>query len=649
MQISSILDQIDHGSLTLPVFQRGYVWNREQIRKLFASLYKKYPVGTLLVWETSSANAKNQDNMPIPHVPVNLLLDGQQRITSLYAVIRGYEPKFFNGDPNKLEGLYFNIEDESFEFYQSNKMKDDPRWINISNLFGEKFAMLPKIAAELNEVGFDNTGEYIGRLYSILSIPDYDIHTDRVTGSDKTVEEVVEIFKLINSEGTSLTDGDLALAKISVNWPEVRESMQQKLRNWENSNYSFTLDWLLRVMNAIIYERAKFGNLHNTSSTDVQNGLKNAEIYIDKILNWISSRLGLDHDRVLFAKHAIPVISVLFHKYSSKLTPERRDKILYWYVQAGMWGRFSGSTESTLEQDLSIIANSTTVDDSIDKLIEVLKLSRGGLRVEAQNFHGSTRGDRFYPVLYMLTRIGEAKDFCDGLPLKKGLLGKMAQLEHHHIFPKARLKAEGRNKQEINALANFCFLKKDCNLRIGKRLPEDYFTDIIRDNPGALESQWIPMDRNLWKLENYDDFLEARKLLLAEAFNRLLSDLHPGHEKATNPILSVVQRPHSISDDEEESEINKVNEWVKENGLQDGIIGYDLINSATGELMAILDIAWPDGLQSELSGPVALLINEEADVLKAAGSQGFRFFTTPEEFKDYVTNEIIIDSPKIPT
>ena len=111
----------------------------------------------------------------------------------------------------------------------------------------------------------------------------------------------------------------------------------------------------------------------------------------------------------------------------------------------------------------------------------------------------------------------------------------------------------------------------------------------------------------------------------------------------------MVQRPHSISDDEEESEINKVNEWVKENGLQDGIIGYDLINSATGELMAILDIAWPDGLQSELSGPVALLINEEADVLKAAGSQGFRFFTTPEEFKDYVTNEIIIDSPKIPT
>lgn len=644
MQIINILSQIDSGSLALPVFQRGYVWNREQIRTLFASLYKKYPIGTLLVWETSSSDVKKKGNLPFPHTPMKLLLDGQQRITSLYAVIRGHVPDFFDGDSDKLTGLYFNIEDESFEFYQPVKMKDDPKWIDVSSLFVEKFAIFPKIASQLNEAGYNNSDEYLARLHAILAIADYDIHIDPIIGSDKTIEVVVEIFNRLNSKGTKLTDGDLALAKISIDWPKARTTMQKKLEKWENRDYNFTLDWLLRVMNAVLHKKAKFDNLHYTSSNDIRNGVENAEAYVDKILDWIGNRLGLDHNRVLFAKNAFPVIAALLNCQNDNLTPERRDKLLYWYVQAGMWGRFSGSTESTIEQDLSVIADSSPGDDPIDNLIETLRLSRGGLRVEAQHFHGSTRGARFYSVLYMLTRTGEAQDFCEGLPLKMGLLGKMAQLELHHIFPQARLKAIGHNKQEINALANFCFLTKDSNLKIGKRLPEDYFNEIDKANPGALESQWIPMDRNLWKLENYFDFLEARKLLLARATNELLSGLFLEHGKDASVDAPIVQRPPSVSDEEEEAQINEINKWIMEKGLQRGVIGYELIDSNTGEQIAILDLAWPDGVQSELSEPVALLINEGVEVLSAAGSQGYRFFTDSEGLKSYIENEILFEA-----
>lgn len=115
MKVSTILDQIDLGSFALPKFQRGYVWNRDQVRGLMHSMYRKYPVGSLLVWVTKaeSAEAKGQEDLP-PGV-VKLLLDGQQRMTSLYGIVRGNPPEFFDGDKRAFTDLYFHLEDEVFE------------------------------------------------------------------------------------------------------------------------------------------------------------------------------------------------------------------------------------------------------------------------------------------------------------------------------------------------------------------------------------------------------------------------------------------------------------------------------------------------------------------------------------------------------
>ncbi|MFN3503592.1 MAG: hypothetical protein ACK4ZJ_15150, partial [Allorhizobium sp.] len=103
--------------------------------------------------------------------------------------------------------------------------------------------------------------------------------------------------------------------------------------------------------------------------------------------------------------------------------------------------------------------------------------------------HSWSVGARFYPVLYMLTRMTEARDWGTGLPLKNNLLGKMSRLEVHHIFPRARLYEANYARAEVNALANFCFLTKDTNLSISDRRPEDYFPEIEAAHPGALRSQ----------------------------------------------------------------------------------------------------------------------------------------------------------------
>jgi hypothetical protein len=133
MKVSTILDQIDLGSIELPGFQRGYVWNREQVRAFMDSLYRRHPVGSLLVWVTSSAAARVRHGDTVSHDTVHLLLDGQQRVTTLYGVIRGRPPRFFEGNDQAFTGLFFNVEEESFEFYAPVKMKGNPLWIDVTS------------------------------------------------------------------------------------------------------------------------------------------------------------------------------------------------------------------------------------------------------------------------------------------------------------------------------------------------------------------------------------------------------------------------------------------------------------------------------------------------------------------------------------
>ena len=134
MEINTILSQIDLGSMALPEYQRGYVWNRDQVRGLMQSLYRKYPVGSLLVWTTPTETAHARGESNLTPGSVKLLLDGQQRITSLYGIIRGTPPPFFEGYPATFTGLYFHLEDEAFEFYMPTKMQNNPLWVNVAEL-----------------------------------------------------------------------------------------------------------------------------------------------------------------------------------------------------------------------------------------------------------------------------------------------------------------------------------------------------------------------------------------------------------------------------------------------------------------------------------------------------------------------------------
>ena len=311
MKISTILDHIDSGHMALPEFQRGYVWNRDQVRGLFDSLYRRHPVGGLLVWATEAKTAAHRGDGALAAGVVKLLLDGQQRMTSLYGVVRGRAPQFFDGNTRAFTGLRFHLEAETFEFYQPVKMKGDPLWTEVTELMQKGNAGLGEFVTRLTEQPAlaPKVGDYVGRLSPLLGIVDVDLHVEEVTGADKSLDVVVNIFNRVNSGGTKLSKGDLALAKICAEWPAGRDAMKVRLKEWNNAGYHFTLDWLLRSVNTVLTGEAKFQHLHEKSATEVQDALACATKHIDTSLNFIGGRLGLDHDQVFFGRFGVPVMA----------------------------------------------------------------------------------------------------------------------------------------------------------------------------------------------------------------------------------------------------------------------------------------------------------------------------------------------------
>ena len=310
MKISTVLDHIDSGHMALPEFQRGYVWNRDQVRGLFDSLYRRHPVGGLLVWATESRTAAHRGDAELAAGVVKLLLDGQQRMTSLYGVVRGEPPQFFDGNEKAFTGLRFHLETETFAFYQRVKMHDDPLWIDVTELMKTGTAGLGEFITRLGTHPelTGKMGDYVARLSNLLGVTEIDLHVEEVTGAGKTLDVVVDIFNRVNSGGTKLSKGDLALAKICADWPQARDTMKAKLTEWSKADYRFNLDWLLRSVNTALTGEAKFQYLHGKSADDIQDALQRAIKHIDTSLNLISGRLGLDHDQVFFGRFGVPVM-----------------------------------------------------------------------------------------------------------------------------------------------------------------------------------------------------------------------------------------------------------------------------------------------------------------------------------------------------
>lgn len=636
MKLSTILDQIDSQDMALPEFQRGYVWNRQQVRSLFTSLYKGYPIGGFMTWNTAVVTARTRGGEIDRDGSVKLLLDGQQRATTLYGVMRGVPPKFFEGNAQAFTDLYFNVYDEVFEFYAPVKMKDNPVWVNVSELMVKNVENYWASHPDIAELGPAEMLKVMARITKLADVQHRDVHIEEVSGSDKTIDVVVDIFNRVNSGGTKLSKGDLALAKICASWPEARSEMNAHRLKWETAGYRFTLEWLLRNVNAVVTGEALFTALAPVAEEDIRKGLKETAGLVSIVLDVIAARLGLDFDRVFPARFAVPVIARYLHNNNGRFpNAVDRDRILTWYIHAAMWGRFAGSTESYLNVDLKAVD-----ENGIEGLMAQMLRSRGDLAVREADFGGNTIGARFYPMLYMLTRTQGAKDFTTGIALSAHMLGRNSSLQVHHIFPKARLYEAGYTKEEVNAVANYCFLTQDANLDITDRDPAEYFPAVEAAFPGALASQWIPQDRSLWSIDKYREFLAARRQLLADAINTVLEELWHG---TTSDDLERT----ALAPDVSTTKLAEVEELVSEladMGFAVGEVDVEVRDHESGDLVCVAEAHWADGLQPGMTPPLVLELDGNSDELNHLASLGYLVFTDVQAVRQHATDIVLAPS-----
>ena len=174
-----------------------------------------------------------------------------------------------------------------------------------------------------------------------------------------------------------------------------------------------------------------------------------------------------------------------------------------------------------------------------------------------------------------------------------------------------------------------------------------YFPFVREQHPRVLESQWIPMDEKLWKVDNFPAFLEARRTLLARAANRHLSSLYPRHAKSEVEPRRVVTKPQTgphLSSIEEEQILSTLQDWLAARGLPTGRLGYELRDAVTQRIDAVIDLAWPNGLQEGRGRPVAVLLNESAETYRTVNQAGFDCHTSVDSFQRYVNGEISGDA-----
>jgi uncharacterized protein with ParB-like and HNH nuclease domain len=222
MKISDALLSIRKLDLVLPEFQREYVWTKEQAKQLLVSLVKGYPVGGLLVWKTDQPpELKNIATLPDRLGTLTILLDGQQRLTTLHMLLTGDVPAYYRLEEieNDPRDLYYNLETGELQYYQVTRMRDDPAWQRVVDCLAEgKVNLFGIVQAKglTEQAAFERAAQLNEHLTRLRSIRDRDL-PEQIVPPTANLTDAIDIFDRVNSQGTKLTDAELALTHMTAN------------------------------------------------------------------------------------------------------------------------------------------------------------------------------------------------------------------------------------------------------------------------------------------------------------------------------------------------------------------------------------------------------------------------------------------------
>ncbi len=571
LTVNQLIEKIDTGELGLPELQRPFIWKVSKVRDLFDSLMRGYPIGYLMLWECPSLEKKKSIGVDLHSYdsPKEVIIDGQQRLTSLYAVMKGKKVINSKFDEKSIIISYNPLQDKFEVGYQATKK--DPEWIyNISDVYttSSSFKFINSFIKRLSEyreckggvlteAEQDTISENINAIVNLKNhtLPVFDIK------ANAEEEDVSEIFVRVNSGGVSLKQNDFILTLLSLYWDEGRKEIEEFSKESTFPTKGKTTSYnqittvaaqdLIRVVMAYAFDRArlKYGykllrgaDFDKRGAVDGELRIQRFDTLKDKLpdvldvhswhefLKAIMNAGYLSRDLILSG-------NAIFYSYAFYLIAKHRFHASYnenmhltslWFFYASLVSLYTGSFESTVESHLNSIKDLSTLKEYKDFILSRVneRLTNDYFDITLVGSEGlavSGKGNNAWNAYVAALNIMDAKILFSKSNLLVSKLfeprtdGNRKSLEKHHLFPKAHMKAQGYTDAKINQMANYAFIDWKDNMDILDDAPSVYYPIVCE---GRSDEEILRMEEENalphgWENMPYEDFLVERRKLMA--------------------------------------------------------------------------------------------------------------------------------------
>ncbi len=516
-KIGELINRVDVGELILPEIQRDFVWGRKNVLLLFDSLYRGLPIGTMLVWKVKAAvPAKKMGHQQsvgqiIPNF-YGYLLDGQQRLTAISLVRDGSEdyPLVFSLRPK-------HESDPSAErFAFKAKWNMNPWFVSVSDILLDLISPFNKIQ-ELKDLSEFRQGEeesIWASLTKLKSILEYDIGV--IEFEDDDYKKATELFIRFNSTGKKLTKSDLAASELALQVPTLVSERINQFAN-QYTGFRFTKPFLIQCLSAVHKSKLKFSQAREiwdgSDESSIIRSWKKTEKGIGRVISLLTGTLKWDS--IMWIPSINSLIPLVYIFSEKKPSPKQMINARSWLLLTGANAFFSGTVHTKIDRILRKMQNEKT----IEKLWDIT--TKNLYNMVPDDFLTKRRSGSIMALFVSMIRNNNAKDWKDNTSLDGSVIGHNAKLQVHHFFPKKLLASKGYVSDDINIFANYAIINADTNINLSSKEPYNYIGEENIPNK-ELDIQCVPVDKDLWKVERYEDFLLERRILLAERANEFL-------------------------------------------------------------------------------------------------------------------------------
>jgi hypothetical protein len=560
--LGSLVKYIEMGEIGLPDIQRPFVWKNAKVRDLFDSMYKGYPVGYLLMWRNGEVGNRTIGAETKQKPPRLVIVDGQQRLTSLYAVVKGVQVVRQNYEAEQIH-IAFNPLEERFEVADAAIRRDRAFIPDISTVWSSGTSLFEvarnyldglKAARDVDDQETRKIEKAITRLQSLMTFP----LTALELAADISEENVSDVFVRINSKGTPLNQADFILTLMSVFWDEGRTDLERFCRlartptKGSSSPFNYFIepdpDQLLRVCVGVAFRRARLKYVYSIlRGKDLETEQFSEERRIEqfgklqtaqeRVLNvqyWHDflgciRAAGFRSSKMISSQNNLLFSYILYLIGRTEIGVDEfdlRKVIAQWFFMSAVTGRYTNSPESAMEADLAKLREVATREDFVNTLRHAcsIALTNDFWEVSLPNHLATTssRSPSLFAynaalvllearVLFSIAKVAELLD--------PGMHANRSAIERHHLFPKGYLATLGMSGQrETNQIANYAYVEWQDNMKISDEAPNLYVPELeSRFSDSELEKMYhyhaLP---NAWGEMEYGTFLEQRRELIAQ-------------------------------------------------------------------------------------------------------------------------------------